>query len=116
MKELNALRRCTMGEHKICQLKTSLTFILWFLAEHIISIVSAVGLCMMTWVELFSGELLTNEVGPLGGIVKTNVHILPLLVLLLPLPINCLLHSNYTNVQSAFSFAHGALSAVFPAR
>ena len=89
----------------------------WFSTEILISVISTVALCMMTWIELFSGELLTEQVGL--GVVKTNVHIIPLLILLISIPINALLHSHYMSecsLQSPFSFAHGILSSVFPAR
>ena len=113
-KELNYLRDYSAGENKVCGYTSFVTFEGWFSIEIMISIISAVGLCMMAWIELFSEELLTDKVGL--GIVKTNVHIIPILILLLPIPINCVLHAHYVKNQSVFGFAHGILSAVFPAR
>ena len=113
-KELTYLKNYSTGENKVGRYTSFITFQAWFSTEILISIISAVGLCMMTWIELFSEELLTDKVGL--GVVKTNVHIIPILILLLPIPINCVLHAHYVKKQGVFGFAHGVLSAVFPAR
>ena len=113
-RELTFLKNYVSGENKVCRVKSFLSFQGWFSVEIVISVLSTVALCMMTWIELFSGELLTEQVGL--GIVKTNVHIIPLLILLISFPINALLHAHYVEQRSAFSCAHGILSSVFPSR
>ena len=113
-KELRNLENFNSGENKVGTLRAFLSFQGWFTTEIIISVISTVALCMMTWIELFSGELLTEQVGL--GIVKTNVHIIPLLILLLSIPINALLHAYYVDQRSPFSCAHGILSSIFPSR
>ena len=117
-RELNQLR-CLEYFEKIesCSIRAFMSFQGWFSTEILISVISTVALCMMTWIELFSGELLTEQVGL--GVVKTNVHIIPLLILLISIPINALLHSHYIGdckLQTPFSCAHGILSSVFPAK
>ena len=113
-KELSDLRELVAGKSEVCNIRSFMSFQSWFSTEILISVISTVALCMMTWIELFSGELLTEQVGL--GVVKTNVHIIPLLILLISIPINAALHSHYTTHRSPFSFAHGILSSVFPAR
>ena len=113
-KELKTLKNSTPGENKVGTLRTFLSFQCWFTTEIVISVMSTVALCMMTWIELFSDELLTEQVGL--GVVKTNVHIIPLLILLLSIPINALLHAFYVEQRSPFSCAHGILSSIFPSR
>ena len=113
-KELNDLKELSTEEAEVCKIRSFMSFQGWFSTEILISVISTVALCMMTWIELFSGELLTEQVGL--GVVKTNVHIIPLLILLISIPINAVLHSHYTAQRSPFSFAHGILSSVFPAR
>ena len=113
-KELTNLKNFATGENKVCRVRSFISFQGWFTTEIVISVISTVALCMMTWIELFSGELLTEQVGL--GVVKTNVHIIPLMILLLSIPINALLHANYVGQRSPFSCAHGILSAVFPSR
>ena len=113
-KELNHLKELSTKDTNVCSIRSFISFQGWFSTEILISVISSVALCMMTWVELFSGELLTEQVGL--GVVKTNVHIIPLLILLISIPINALLHAHYIDHRSPFSFAHGILSSVFPAR
>ena len=113
-KELKYLKYFAAGENKVSSYRSFITFEGWFSTEIVISVISIVGLCMMTWIELFSGELLTEEVGL--GIVRTNVHIIPLIILLLPIPINAILHGHYVAKFSPFICAQGILSAIFPSR
>ena len=71
-KELTNLKNFATGENKVCRLRSFISFQGWFTTEIVISVISTVALCMMTWIELFSGELLTEQVGL--GIVKTKLE------------------------------------------
>lgn len=92
-----------------------ISFFGWFSVASLVAIASIVGLSVVTWVEVFSDELLTDEVGV--GVVRGNtIYILPMLMLVLPVPINALVHSHYLGNCSHFSLAFGALSAIFPTK
>ena len=80
-RELNQLR-CLEYFDKVesSSVRAFVSFQGWFSTEILISVISTVALCMMTWIELFSGELLTEQVGL--GVVKTNVHIIANIILL----------------------------------
>ena len=86
-----------------------LSFTAWFSVSTLVSIASIVSLITLTWVEVFSGELLTED----GTVENNQIFILPVIMLLLPIPINAIIHTHYQKYSSVFSFAHGVLSAVF---
>ena len=113
--DLNKLKMVHNANPDVSCASSLSTYTAWFIIGIMAAVVSLVALCVLAWVEIFSVELLTEKVGL--GIVQTNhVYILPIIIVLLPVPINSILYYAFFKNIDSFSYGQGLLSAVFPSK
>jgi hypothetical protein len=87
-----------------------ISFYAWFSVSKVTVIISLLLLSIIGWLEMFGNPSILPYASPI------NEFIVPVIILYLSFGVNQYLHKKYVQEDGPYSMAHGALSAVFPAR
>lgn len=85
------------------------TYLYWTLTSIVIYSGSLVILSLLGYIEMFSSYLMESG-------FELNIHLLPFMILLVPIPVNLVLYRTYIQNKDSHSFAHALLSSIAPCR
>ncbi len=93
----------------------TVTFLIWFMCTLLAQVISLVGLLLITWVEVFSGDL--TDQNQKNDLIAYLPLAFPFVILATSVPLNLCLHHRFLGAgDGQYKVAQAALSTVFPTR